>query len=67
MGFYQNSRAYICQAGRYFQKTKHIAFYANREIQQEIPAIKRRYDNVAWNHTEANRLMDSPSRQTPRM
>lgn len=60
--FYQNSRAYICQAGRYFQKTKHIAFYANREIQQEIPAIKRRYDNVVWNHTEANRLMDSPSR-----
>lgn len=60
--FYEESFAYICQAGRYFQDVKHIAFYANQEVQQDVPRIKSRHDNVAWNQAEAKRLKTSKNR-----
>ncbi|WP_257161624.1 hypothetical protein [Corynebacterium cystitidis] len=61
-GFYQQSHAYICQAGRFFQNATHMAFYADREVKREIPRIKRRYDNVLWNSAEAARLQASTNR-----
>lgn len=57
--FYRKSRAYVCQAGRYFRKVKHIAFYYEGKIQCDVPAIKKRYDNVVWSGGEVARLEKS--------
>lgn len=51
--------AYVCQAGRFFRQIKHIAFYAERCIQREIPRIRARYDNVVWSTEESHRLLRS--------
>lgn len=61
--FYLNSYAYICQAGRYFQDVKYLAFYADQEIKTHVANIKNRYDNVVWNEREAERLLHSESRE----
>ncbi|MFW0111210.1 hypothetical protein [Rothia sp. CCM 9416] len=65
--FYEEDSAYICQAGRYFQEVKHIAFYADKEIKPNIPCIVARYDNVEWNEAEANRLVNSGNREYKRL
>lgn len=57
--FYENAHAYVCQAGRFFQKVDYFAFYEDQEIKPEVPRIIRRYDNVIWNRSEAERLSDS--------
>ncbi|SER71229.1 Abi-like protein [Corynebacterium cystitidis DSM 20524] len=61
--FYQQSHAFICQAGRFFQNVTHMAFYADREVKPDIPRIKKRYDNLLWNTTEATRLQSSNVRE----
>ena len=43
---YEESRAYVCQAGRAFRPVERIAFYADREIKQDVPAVLYRRDNV---------------------
>lgn len=60
--FYESSHAYICQAGRYFQEVRHIAFYADRMINKDVPRIRFRRDNVLWNEGEADRLSRSNDR-----
>lgn len=55
--------AYICQPGRFFQQVDHIAFYEAQQVGVEVPHIKKRYDNVLWNESEANRLVNSKKRE----
>lgn len=57
--FYEQHRAYICQAGRWFQPVDRMAFYADREIKPDFPRVLERYDNVVWTETEAARLLAS--------
>lgn len=59
---YQECRAYVCQAGRAFRDIARIAFYADREIKGEIPAVIHRRDNVIWSAEEADRLRNSSDR-----
>ena len=35
---------------------RHLAFYVDRKIQTEIPAVKYRQDNITWNLNEARLL-----------
>lgn len=65
--FYLTDHAYVCQAGRYFQQTDHIAFYTDHAVQSEIPQIKKRLDNVMWNADEAARLSSSSEREDRRL
>lgn len=59
---YQQSHVYVCQAGRSLQPVERIAFYADKEIKPEVPAIIARRDNVTWPETEADRLESSDDR-----
>lgn len=65
--FYERNYAYICQAGRFFQEVKNIAFYKDKEIQQEIPAILNHYDNVDWNPQEVKRLLASSDKNNRKL
>jgi hypothetical protein len=60
--FYETCRAYVCQSGRAFRPIEHMAFYVDREVKAEIPAVLHRRDNVEWTTEEANRLRASPDR-----
>jgi hypothetical protein len=59
---YEECRAYVCQAGRVFRPVERVAFYADREIKRDIPAVLHQRDNVEWTSTEADRLRDSGDR-----
>lgn len=43
--FYETCRAYVCQSGRAFRPIDRMAFYADREVKAEIPAVLHRRDN----------------------
>lgn len=60
--FYQQCSAYICQAGRTFRAIDRIAFYADREVKGDIPAVLHRRDNVDWTPEGAERLRASGDR-----
>ncbi|WFE32488.1 hypothetical protein [Micromonospora sp. WMMD975] len=49
-GLYQAARAYVCQP------VEHLAFYSQRQINQEVAKILFRLDNVDWTVGEINRL-----------
>jgi hypothetical protein len=59
---YEECRAYICQAGRAFRAIDRVAFYADREIKRDIPAVIHRRDNVEWTSEESERLRASSDR-----
>ncbi|OSM42532.1 hypothetical protein BCY76_013955 [Nesterenkonia sp. PF2B19] len=59
---YQDTQAYVCQPGRWFQPVERIAFYADQCIQAPVPKILYRRDNVTWTPREAERLADSDDR-----
>jgi len=44
---YEQCRAYVCQAGRVFRPIERIAFYVDREIKPDIPAVVHRRDNAS--------------------
>ncbi|MGM1058210.1 hypothetical protein [Saccharothrix sp. Mg75] len=64
---YESCRAYVCQAGRAFRPVDRIAFYADREVKQEVPAVLHRRDNVEWSPEEAARLRGSDDRADRRI
>ncbi|CAM3667225.1 hypothetical protein KIPE111705_19655 [Kibdelosporangium persicum] len=59
---YEECRAFICQAGRAFQPVERVAFYADREIKPDVPAVLHRRDNIEWTLEEAARLLESTDR-----
>lgn len=59
---YERCRAYVCQAGRAFRAIERVAFYADREIKRDVPAVVHRRDNVEWTQDEADRLRASDDR-----
>jgi hypothetical protein len=59
---YQDCQACVCQAGRAFRVFERIAFYADREIKPDVPAVAHRRDNVPWTDEEAARLKRSDDR-----
>lgn len=59
---YQECRAYVCQAGRAFREVGRVAFYADREIKIDVPAVVHRRDNVRWTAEEAALLRASSDR-----
>lgn len=59
---YERCRAYVCQAGRTFRPIDRIAFYADREIKQDVPRVLHRRDNVEWTAEETARLRASDDR-----
>jgi hypothetical protein len=59
---YQECQAYVCQAGRAFRVFERIAFYSERQIKPDVPAVVHRRDNVAWTAEEAARLKRSEDR-----
>lgn len=59
---YQDCHAYLCQAGRAFRPIERLAFYTDREIKSEVPAVLHRRDNVEWTAEEAARLSASEDR-----
>lgn len=59
---YQECRAYVCQAGCTFRPVDRIAFYADKEIKPDVPAVIDRRDNVEWTVEHANRLEASANR-----
>lgn len=59
---YENCHAYVCQSGRAFRPVERVAFYADREIKPEIPAVLHRRDNVEWSAEEISRLRRSENR-----
>ena len=56
---YESTGAYLCQVGRSFQPVARMAFYADQEIKADVPAVRRRVDNVEWTESEAARLLKS--------
>jgi hypothetical protein len=59
---YGECRAYVCQAGRAFRAIERMAFYGDREIKCDIPAVVHRRDNVEWTPEESARLRASGDR-----
>ncbi|WP_026360497.1 hypothetical protein [Amycolatopsis nigrescens] len=59
---YEACNAYLCQPGRAFRPIERVAFYADREVKFEIPAVLHRRDNVEWTPEEATRLRTSDDR-----
>lgn len=53
---YKKTSVYVCKSGRTFRPVRHLAFYVDRKIQTEIPAVKYRQDNITWNLNEARLL-----------
>lgn len=58
-GLYEESRAYVCQAGRFFRDVSHIAFYRKSAIEPEIAAIQHRLDDVPFSQAEVGNLFRS--------
>ncbi len=59
---YEQCRAYVCQAGRAFRAVERMAFYVDREIKCDVPAVLHRRDDVEWTVEEAERLGASSDR-----
>jgi hypothetical protein len=59
---YEQCRAYVCQAGRAFRAIERVAFYVDREIKPDIPAVIHRRDNVEWTSDVADHLRGSDDR-----
>ncbi|WP_239154033.1 hypothetical protein [Amycolatopsis sp. FDAARGOS 1241] len=59
---YESCRAYVCQAGRGFRPGQRLAFYADREVKREVPAVLHRRDNVEWTDVSASKLRSSTDR-----
>jgi hypothetical protein len=59
---YQECYAYVCRAGRTFRPIQRVAFYADREVKPEIPAVLHRRDNVEWSARTASVLRGSGDR-----
>lgn len=53
---YEQERAYVCQAGRWFRPVARLAFYSEQEIKADVPLIRHRRDNVAWTEEHATEL-----------
>lgn len=53
---YEQERAYVCQAGRWFRPVTRLAFYADQEIKTDVPLIRHRRDNVEWTEEHAKEL-----------
>ncbi|MDR7166917.1 hypothetical protein J2W56_000635 [Nocardia kruczakiae] len=53
---YESVFAYVCPPGRRFRPVRYIAFYADKQIKREVPAILHRRDDVVWTDAEASRL-----------
>lgn len=53
---YEQERAYVCQAGRWFRPVARLAFYTDREIKADVPLIRHRRDNVVWTEDHAVEL-----------
>jgi hypothetical protein len=45
---YNDIHAYVCQAERWFQPVKYLAFYYSGQIQQLVPKILETYDSVEF-------------------
>lgn len=68
---YQDTHAYVCQAGRVFQPVKYLAFYSSGQIQPVVPRILEIYDSVEFRrgyHKErlgqiVNALIESRQRE----
>ncbi|WP_245372944.1 hypothetical protein [Crossiella equi] len=60
--FYGKHRAYVCQAGRAFRPVERMAFYADREVKPELPAVVHRRDDVEWSDREVGKLRASGDR-----
>ncbi|EME57473.1 hypothetical protein [Amycolatopsis decaplanina] len=59
---YESCAAYVCQSGRAFRPIERVAFYADREVKLDVPAVLHRRDNVEWSSEEAARLGASDDR-----
>ncbi|MGW7536525.1 hypothetical protein [Amycolatopsis sp. NPDC054798] len=59
---YADVRAYVCQSGRAFRPVQRVAFYSDREIKQDVPAVVHRRDDVEWTPESASRLRASDDR-----
>ncbi|MGC2940972.1 MULTISPECIES: Abi family protein [unclassified Brevibacterium] len=55
----RRQNAYVFQAGRSIKVVDHLAFYADKEIKQDVPRILNWFDAVDWNNANANRLAKS--------
>lgn len=54
---YKTHNAYLCQQGRSFREgLKRMAFYAEKEIKEELPSILARRDSVSMTLGEASSL-----------
>ncbi|MDR7373470.1 hypothetical protein J2X28_000426 [Kocuria rhizophila] len=53
---YEQERAYVCQAGRWFRPVTRLAFYTDQEIKADVPLIRHRRDNVVWTEEHAVEL-----------
>lgn len=53
---YEQERAYVCQAGRWFRPVDRLAFYSDQEIKADVPSIRCRRDNVPWTEEHAKEL-----------
>lgn len=59
---YKRNSAYICPAGKYFrEEIRHLAFYASRCIQRQVPRITQIVDSVTWTLEHATELEASTS------
>jgi len=65
--FYQSTRAYVCQPGRFFRQVSHVSFYASGAIQTEVPKILERIDHVNWHPEEIGRLKATMSGRDSRI
>ncbi|MGY6655997.1 hypothetical protein ACXIZN_27920 [Amycolatopsis sp. TRM77291] len=59
---YETCSAYVCQSARAFRPIERVAFYADREVKLDVPAVLHRRDNVEWSPEEAARLGASEDR-----
>ncbi|WP_241832889.1 hypothetical protein [Amycolatopsis sp. CB00013] len=59
---YETCSAYVCQSGRAFRPIERVAFYADRQVKLDVPAVLHRRDNVEWSSEEAARLGASDDR-----
>ena len=65
---YKRKSAYICPAGTYFrEEIRHLAFYASRCIQRQVPHITLIVDSVTWTLEHATELEASTSQDDKRI
>ncbi len=65
--FYVTHSVYICQPGRFFRQVSHIGFYAEGQVQPEVPKILQRLDPVDWRPSEIARRLASRSTNDTRI